>query len=70
MADVFISFIHEEESVAHSVQQFLYRQLRQISGLNNVDVFLSSDKWQVLAGEKWLDRIVQELNAAKVLVSL
>ncbi len=70
MADVFISFVHEEERVAQAVQRLLRDQLRRVPGLNGVQVFLSSDEWQVLAGENWLDRIMQELTAARALVSL
>src|SRR5437016_9540101 len=70
MADVFISFIHEEEQVAHAVQRLLREQLHRITGLEQTEVFLSSDEWQVLAGENWLDRIFGELRNARVLVSL
>lgn len=61
MADVFISFIHEEQAVALAVQRFLSRYLQHT-------VFLSADEWQVFAGEIWLDRIKDELNEARVVV--
>lgn len=64
MADVFISFIHEEEKIASGVQRFLQKKL------NNRDIFLSSDQWQIFAGEIWLDRIRQELETAKVVILL
>ena len=55
MAKVFISFIHEEQDVAEGVQNLLREHL------DTQEVFLSSDQWQVLAGEIWLERIRTEL---------
>jgi hypothetical protein len=63
MADVFVSYIHEEQNVADAVQQFLQKQLGQA-------VFISASPWQVFAGEDWLLRIRQELEASRVVVSL
>jgi hypothetical protein len=60
MALVFISFVHEEEKVAESVQGLLREHLK------TRDVFLSSDHWQIFAGEIWLDRIKSELSSAKL----
>lgn len=62
---VFISFVHEEQEVAATVQQLLVEKLRR-----EFAVFLSSDRWQMLAGQVWLDRIREELNGARVIVSL
>ncbi len=62
MADIFISFIHEEQGVAKAVQRVLR------TSLSNLNVFLSSDEWQIFAGEQWLDRIKEELSPAKVVV--
>lgn len=62
MADIFISFIHEEQTVATALQQLLR------ASLGNQNVFLSSDEWQIFAGEQWLDRIKEELSPAKVVV--
>jgi hypothetical protein len=64
VADVFISFIHEEQQVAEAVQGLLRDMLPTGS------VFLSSDRWQMFAGEVWLDRIRGELLSAKVVVLL
>jgi hypothetical protein len=61
MADVFISFIHEEVVAAQSVQRVLKELLSK-------DVFISADDWAVLAGEIWLDRITKELESSKVVV--
>ncbi len=63
MAQVFISFIHEEAGYAEAVQAFI----TQILG-PEAKPFLSSDKLQVYAGEKWLDRIMDELKEAKVVI--
>lgn len=62
---VFISFIHEEERVAAAVQELLREKLN-----NEFRVFLSADRWQMRAGELWLDRIRAELTEARVIVSL
>jgi hypothetical protein len=63
MADVFISFIHEEEKVADALKTFLGEKLGKESS-----AFLSSDKWQIFAGEDWLRRITDELKSAKVVI--
>jgi hypothetical protein len=62
---VFISFIHEEERVATAIQALLREKLN-----NEFRVFLSADRWQMRAGEVWLDRIREELAQATVIVSL
>lgn len=62
MADVFISFIHEEEKVAAAVQTLLEKKL------SGNKIVLSSDRWQVHAGEIWLDRIRKELASARVVL--
>ncbi len=61
MADVFISFIHEEEAVAKAVQDILKHHL-------GTKAFMSADDWQIFAGEIWLERIKGELEEAKVLL--
>src|SRR5713101_2071922 len=60
MADVLISFIHEEEKVATSLQQLLRAQF------DKSKIFLSADEWQIHAGEQWLEKIRAELEAAKI----
>jgi len=65
MAQVFISFIHEEEPYASCIQTFLQSAL----GFQ-VKAFLSADKWTIYAGELWLDRIVRELREAKVVIAM
>jgi len=62
MADVFISFIHEEAGYASAVKVFLSQMFAEITP------FMSSDKFQVYAGEKWLDRIMEELASARVVL--
>ena len=65
MADIFISFIHEEEQTAEALQRFVNEMF---SG--QAKVFLSSDKFQIYAGDLWLDRIFEELSTAKVVLLL
>jgi len=65
MAQIFISFIHEEEPYASCLQSFI-----QAAFGFRVRAFLSTDKWAIYAGESWLDRIVQELQEAKVVVAM
>jgi hypothetical protein len=48
MADVFISHIHEQALIATAVQRY------PKTPSSETNVFLSSDQWQVLAGENWL----------------
>src|ERR1700683_3087420 len=62
MAKVFISFIHEEHGYAEAVQSFITQMVTEVVP------FLSSDKFQVYAGEKWLDRIMEELEGAEVVI--
>src|SRR5271170_5418271 len=63
MADIFISFIHEEKGYAEAAKEFLTRIFDK-----NVTPFMSSDQFQVFAGENWLERIMDELKTAKVVV--
>src|SRR6266404_7466548 len=63
MADIFISFIHEEEKIAKAVKAFLQKKLQNQSG-----VFLASDMWAIYAGEDWLKKIKQELTSARVVL--
>jgi hypothetical protein len=63
MANVFISFIHEEAEYAEAVQAFI----TQILG-PEARPFLSSDQMQVYAGEKWLEKIMEELKSARVVL--
>jgi len=65
MASVFMSFIHEEESAAKHVHDFIH----QILG-PTIDTFISSDKNAIYAGEDWMNRIFEELKTTKVLVSM
>jgi hypothetical protein len=65
VADVFISFIHEEVIVASWVSRFIAEIFEP-----NVGVFQSSDRSTIYAGEEWMKRIFEELQSAKVLVSL
>jgi len=64
MADIFISYIHEEAAIAEALQTYL----RNVYASQKV--FLSSDQWQIFAGDIWFDRIRDELAAAKVVILL
>ena len=63
MPDIFVSHIHEEERVAEAVVKFVRDELGRSTA-----VFLSSDSWQIYAGEIWLDRIREELASSKVVI--
>jgi len=65
MSKIFISFIHEEETVAKALQRFLQNYLGK-----EQEVFLSSDEWKVYAGEIWLQRIREELESASIVILL
>ena len=65
MAQVFISFVHEDEQVALAVQSLIKRELQL-----GDEVFLSSDKSQMFAGDIWLEKIKGSLVEAKVVVLL
>lgn len=60
MADIFISHIHEEAEAAKALNNYLKGY-----GLKG---FLSSDNWQIHAGERWFERITQELEQAKIVI--
>jgi len=65
MSDVFISYIHEEELAALGVQGFVSEVLGE-----SVKPFLSSDTSAIYAGERWMDRIVEELKGARVVIAI
>jgi TIR domain len=65
VASIFMSFIHEEESTANYVQEFIHEVLG-----DGVDSFRSSDETAIYAGEDWMGRIFEELKAAKILISM
>src|SRR6185437_12206889 len=62
MADIFISFIHEEEEVAKAVSDYLQALVP------DAKVFLASDKWQIYAGEDWLKKICEALQNARIVI--
>jgi hypothetical protein len=63
LAELFISFIHEEQTLASDVRMFIKRVLK-------TEPFLSSDKGRIFAGDDWMQRIIEELKNCKVLVSM
>jgi TIR domain-containing protein len=63
MARLFVSFVHEDEKVALAVQNLLQSELNL-----REEVFLSSDKSQVYAGDYWLQKIKEGLAAAELVI--
>jgi hypothetical protein len=60
-----MSFIHEEQAVAHHVRKFIHAVMG-----NSIESFMSSDEEAIYAGEDWMGRILGELKEAKVLISM
>jgi TIR domain len=63
-ARVFISFIHEDTSIADATKLLIEAEL----GLKDVTIFQSSDQRQVYAGDVWLQKITAALKAAEVIL--
>jgi hypothetical protein len=63
MARLFVSFVHEDEKVALAVQRLLQTELNL-----REEVFLSSDKSQIYAGDLWLEKIKEALLAAEIVI--
>jgi hypothetical protein len=63
MARLFVSFVHEDEKLASIVQELLQTELNLRD-----EVFLSSDKSHIYAGDIWLQKIKEALSAAKVVI--
>src|ERR1700730_12387970 len=63
MARLFVSFVHEDEKVASAVQGLLQTELDL-----REEVFLSSDKSQIYAGDRWLEKIKEALLAAEIVI--
>jgi hypothetical protein len=63
MARIFVSFVHEDEKIASAVQDLLQTELDL-----REEVFLSSDKSQVYAGDLWLQKIKEALSAAEIVI--
>ena len=60
MADIFISHIHEEAIAAEGVRLLLEKHF--------LTTFLSSENWELRLGERWFDRIKEELQVAKIVI--
>jgi hypothetical protein len=56
-----MSFVHEDQKVASAVQEFLQAGIHE-------EVFLSSDKSQIYAGDLWLQKIKEGLSAAEIAI--
>ena len=63
MARLFVSFVHEDEKLAWAVQDLLQTELNL-----HEEVFLSSDKSQIYAGDLWLQKIKEALSAAEIVI--
>jgi hypothetical protein len=63
MADIFISYVHEDCDIAKSVATFLRNK-------GHTNIFFTGDDWLLYAGEVWLKRIREELSDAKVVLCL
>jgi hypothetical protein len=63
MARIFVSFVHEDEKIASAVQDLLQTELDL-----REEVFLSSDKSQVYAGDLWLQKIKEALSSAEIVI--
>ena len=63
MTRIFVSFVHEDEKVASAVQTLLQTELEL-----GKEVFLSSDKSQIYAGDLWLQKIKDGLTAAEIVI--
>jgi hypothetical protein len=62
MPKVFVSFVHEDLEIATPTQALLKIAL----GID--DIFMSSDRAQVFAGDNWLRKIEDSLRDAQVIV--
>jgi hypothetical protein len=60
MADIFVSHIHEEADAAEALTKYLRDY--------GFESFLSSERWQIRAGERWFDRITEELEEARIVL--
>jgi hypothetical protein len=65
MANIFLSFIHEEGDAALAIHNFIEKVFDP-----EIGIFRSSDTATIYAGEQWMERIFHELKSAKVLISL
>jgi hypothetical protein len=63
MARLFVSFVHEDEKLASAVQDLLQTELDL-----GEEVFLSSDKSQIYAGDLWLHKIKEALSGAEIVI--
>jgi hypothetical protein len=65
VADVFISFIHQEDGPATLVSTFLNDVFQ-----DQIKIFQSSDRRAIYAGEEWMKKIFDALQVSKVLISM
>jgi hypothetical protein len=63
---VFISHIHEEAALGDALKAII----EDVFVRDGIHAFLSSDMGDLPPGRKWLDEITQQLDTARVIVSL
>ena len=63
MAEIFISHIHEEADQAKALAWYIKERLF-------IKSFRASDRWDLPAGEDWLERILRELQDCRLMLSL
>lgn len=62
---IFLSHVTEERNIAIALKQGIEKLY-----LNSVEVFVSSDKRSLRSGDKWLDKILEELKNAEIVLVL
>jgi TIR domain-containing protein len=67
LARIFMSHIHEEDTVAAATQHLIETELTTEAG-KHCEVFRVADRYQVRAGEDWLDRIRKEIAQSSAVI--
>ena len=64
MADIFISHIHEDGSVANALRWFISAKVQP----QTAEIFVSSSQLQL--GDEWLEKIRISFRSAKIVIAL
>ena len=67
LARIFMSHIHEEDTVAAATQDLVETELTTATG-KQCEVFRLADRHPVRAGEDWLDRIRKEIAQSSAVI--
>lgn len=62
---VFLSHIHEDKAIAITIAKYLEQAFSRA-----IEIFVSSDGTSILLGDKWLDRIEENLKSSSILIVL